>query len=197
MIRTFVAIELDTNVRALLTQWQGQAKQRLGRAASSARIQWVRPESIHLTLKFLGDIDEAMVPDLEQALGEATRQVPRFSVEVSEMGGFPDLKAPRVLWVGLSDPDGHLMRLATGVEQALVALGCDPERKPFHPHLTLARIKDGSREVGRALAASPVRQPNPQGRLVVHGVALMKSDLKPSGAVYTRLVEALLKPSAE
>ncbi len=197
MIRTFIAVELDRDVRALLTAWQREAKQRLGRVASVARVQWVRPEAIHLTLKFLGDTDETMLPDIERALTEATRPVTRLRVQVGELGGFPDLRGPRVLWVGLSDPGGLLTTLATRVEQGLVPLGWAPERKPFHPHLTLARIKSGSREVGRALAASAPRAPGPPGSVSVQAVALMKSDLKPTGAEYTRLVEVPLKPGDE
>jgi len=196
MIRAFVAIELDSDLRGVLAKAQSLVKERLAETASSARIQWVRMESLHLTLKFLGEINEALVPDIERALGHAVAGTARFAVQVGGYGVFPDARAPRVLWIGLADPHGALARLAGAVERAMQPLGFAPEPKGFSPHLTLARIKDGSREVGRAMPATGLLGTSSVlGSLTVEAVALMKSELKPSGAVYTRLVEVpLLAP---
>jgi len=200
MIRTFVAIELDEEIRKAIAgtqrQVQEQLMKQLRHTASDVRVQWVRPDSIHLTLKFLGDIDEARVEDIRAALLSAVGRQSRLAVEVGGLGVFPDLRLPRVLWVGLSGQVDALMRVAAEVEAALTGVGFPPESRPLSPHLTLARIKERSREVGKGLADSGLMtQPFRVGSLAVKTVCLMKSDLKPSGAVYSRLVEVPLKPS--
>ncbi len=200
MIRTFVAIELDEEIRKAIAGTQRQVQEQLMKhlrhTAPDVRVQWVRPGSIHLTLKFLGDIDEARVEDIQAALLSAVRTQSRLAVEVGGLGVFPDLRAPRVLWIGLSGQVDALMRVAAEVEAALTGVGFPPESRLLSPHLTLARIKERSREVGKGLADSGLMtQPFRIGSLAVHAVCLMKSDLKPSGAVYSRLVEVPLKPS--
>ncbi len=200
MIRTFVAIELDEEIRKAIAgtqrQVQEQLMKQLRHTASDVRVQWVRPDSIHLTLKFLGDIDEARVEDIRAALLSAVETQSRLTVEVGGLGVFPDLRAPRVLWVGLFGQVDALMRVAAEVEAAVTGVGFPPESRPLSPHLTLARIKERSREVGKGLTDSGLMtQPFRVGSLAVHAVCLMKSDLNPSGAVYSRLVEVPLKPS--
>lgn len=200
MIRAFIAVELTPGLRGHIEDLQQQVKrelvQELRRRAPGARIQWVRAESIHATLKFLGDVTEDGVRDIERALaGVATRHA-AFAVEVGGLGVFPGPRAPRVIWVGLGGAVDRLTRLAADVEAALAELGYPPERRPFQPHLTLARIKDHGREVGEALGRTGLlAQPTTVGQLDVSALALMKSELNPAGAVYTRLAEApLAKP---
>jgi 2'-5' RNA ligase len=195
-IRTFVAVELDDELRRSLIGLQEAVKTGLQVMASdrrldrSARVQWTRPESLHLTLKFLGDIDPAQVEPIQHALTERVSPLARFSVDVEGWGAFPDARAPRVLWVGLKsqhvrDP---LLELAAAVEQALMPLGFPTEDKPFNPHLTLARIKDGSRSIGHALrSAGRVSTIGRIGTLSVQAITFIKSELRPSGSLYTRL----------
>ncbi len=206
MIRTFVAVELSADLREALTRVQSQLRKGLqSKSSSDPRIQWVKPDGIHLTLKFLGEIAESLVEDIRTALTPAVSRFPRFRVEIQGLGGFPDLRAPRVLWVGVTgpgvrtqpdegtEPGNPLVHLARTIDQVLEPLGFAPETKPFHPHLTLARIKERSREVGRVMADRGGAEPvGPLGTLGINGVALVKSDLKPSGAVYTRLWEVPL-----
>lgn len=196
MIRAFVAVELTDELRSAIGLLQAQVKAELARelrrTAPDARLQWVRPESIHLTLKFLGDIVEGQVEEIGQALTTVVGSQPRFSLEVGGLGVFPDARAPRVLWVGLSGA-GPVISLARSVDGALAELNFAPETRPFNPHLTLARIKEHGREVGKALAAlGLLAAASPLGRLPVRTVALMRSELKPSGAVYSRLCEVSL-----
>src|SRR5919198_3347910 len=103
MIRSFVAIELPEDLRRTLTGVQEELKRALpsARRAAETRVQWVRPESLHLTLKFLGDIEEAHIEPLRLALIQAVAGFDRFSVEIEGIGGFPDARAPRVIWAGL------------------------------------------------------------------------------------------------
>ena len=195
MIRTFVAIELDTPLRKALAQAQADLRNRLQKAMGpDIRIQWVKPESVHLTLKFLGDIPEDRVPDVQAVLARVAGGHSRFTVDVEGLGVFPDARAPRVLWVGLTAHVDALKGLAADVEVALDTIGFAPEPKPFNPHLTLARIKERSRDVGRALAAGRMlERAAPLGTVMVNAIALMQSELKPSGAVYTKLCEVSLK----
>lgn len=196
MIRTFLAVELPPPLKQALARLQADVRNRISRELSPAmRIQWVRPDAIHLTLKFLGDIPEEQVDVLKSVVGNILGSVTPFSIEVAGLGVFPDLRAPRVLWVGLSGGDGPagLSHLATTIELSVAALGYPPESRPFNPHLTLARIKEGSREVGRALARIGLLDGNVQlGRLDVRTVALIQSELRPSGSVYTKLWEVPL-----
>jgi 2'-5' RNA ligase len=148
----------------------------------------VRPESLHLTLKFLGEIDEESVPDVLVALRIAAQRHGAFSLGVQGIGVFPDARGPKVVWAGLSGDVDTLTALALAVEEALIPAGIPPEGRPFTPHLTIARIKDGAREIGKALTANGFLESRLEmGSMNVHEVVLMKSDLKPSGSVYTRL----------
>lgn len=195
MIRTFVAIELDASVRQTLAQIQAMLRTRLQRAVGpDVRVQWVKPESIHLTLKFLGDISEDRVPGIQAALARAASGHVRFAVTVEGLGVFPDVRAPRVVWAGFTAHGDALNRLAADVETALAAIGCLPDPKPFHPHLTLARIKEGSRNAGRALSDGGVlARATPRAEATVAGVSLMKSDRQPSRSVYAQLCHVPLK----
>jgi 2'-5' RNA ligase len=195
MIRTFVAIELDASVRQTLAQVQATLRTRLQQAVGpGVRVQWVKPESIHLTLKFLGDISEDRVPGIQAALARAASGHVRFAVTVEGLGVFPDVRAPRVVWVGLTTHVDALTRLAADVEAVLAEVGCSPDPKPFHPHLTLARIKEGPRDVGRALSDGGVlAHATQRAEATVAGVSLMKSDLQPSGSVYMQLCHVPLK----
>ena len=186
-MRTFVAIELDPPIRQAVVDVQTTLKRELG-SLPGARPQWVRPESLHLTLKFIGEIEEESLPDVLVALRIAAQRQSAFSLGVRGIGVFPDARAPKVVWAGLSGDVDTLAALALAIEEALIPAGIPPEGRPFTPHLTIARIKDGSREIGKALTANGFLERRLElGSMNVHEIVLMKSDLKPSGSVYTRL----------
>lgn len=188
MIRTFIAAELDPKLKKALATMQDSLKQALHRLAPAGRVQWVRVESIHLTLKFLGDIEETQVENILQLLREAARDRAPFSVQVEGLGVFPDLRVPRVLWVGLSGDAKRLIQLAHSIDTTLAPLGLLPEPKPYSPHLTLARVKEGALNIGKALVDSGVmRESQLMGKLSIDAVALIKSQLTPSGSIYSRL----------
>ena len=194
MIRTFVAIELEAPVRQALAQAQATLRGQLQKTVPDVRIQWVKPESIHLTLKFLGDIPEDRVPGIQAALARVASGHARFAVAVEGLGVFPDVRAPRVVWIGLTAHVDALTRLTADIETALVAIGCSPDPKPFHPHLTLARIKERSRDVGRALSdGGLLAYATQREEMTVAVVSLMKSDLQPPGSGYAQLCHVPLK----
>lgn len=205
MIRAFLAVELDENLRAAIEQVQRELRDRISRQLGrDARIQWVRPESIHVTVKFLGDIEEAFVDRIRHVLGPALADTSRFTVPAGGIGVFPNRDGPRVLWIGCaggaeqSEEAGRWRRLHQAVERALEPLGFAAEAKPFSPHLTLARVKDGERQVGKVLAQSGVfDRPLSCGSLVVGAIALMRSELKPAGAEYKRLWQVELQQAAD
>lgn len=189
MVRTFVAIELDTAfVRVLATM---QADLQKGGAARAGR--WVRPEGIHLTLKFLGDVPEDKLDAIYRAVGNACASFAPFTLTLGTLGCFPNLRRPRVVWVGVQDEAGQLAALQQAVERELDQLGYQPEERGFTPHLTLARVREETRHedvealvklIDKAQVATP---PPPVTTMRVESVSVMKSDLQPSGAVYTEL----------
>ena len=185
-IRSFIAVELPPDVR--------EAVDRVMRGLSATAVdgvRWVRPEGVHLTLKFLGDIDADSVPAVSQsALDRSAPHLPCHSTSSWRgVGAFPNERRPRVIWVGLSGAIEPLLALQRSVERELEALGFPRERRAFTPHLTLGRVRDRiSPTQGRALSeALGGVSVQPGVKLPVGEVSLMQSDLQPSGAVYTRL----------
>jgi 2'-5' RNA ligase len=197
VIRAFLAVELSQELRDELAVLQQELKQRMEpEMKRHIRISWVQPGKIHLTIKFLGDMDEQVIDPLlvtvEQAIGRQTA----VNVPLERLGVFPHPQSPRVLWIGPSvnwEQGAEARRVAEihgAIEQACEGVGVLRETKPFSPHLTLARIKVGERQVGVALAKIGVLdRPLSSGSLAVESVVLMQSELKPTGSVYTKLWE--------
>jgi 2'-5' RNA ligase len=148
-------------------------------------VKWVRGDSVHLTLKFLGNADEAMVGAIGDAAARCTRGVGSIPLSVGGVGAFPDMRRPRVVWVGLGGQIGRLAELSGALEDACFELGFKKEGRPFRPHLTLGRVKD--RLSVEAIKRIEQSKDVILGDMVVDGIELIKSDLFPSGAVYTTL----------
>ena len=195
MIRTFLAVEVSAALGARLAHLQQDLRKQLGcHVPPDVRIAWVQPGSMHLTVKYLGDTDEALISRLRPALERAvTSQLP-IDIPLERLCVFPRPQQPRVLWIGPSeqwregDNADRLTALHQAVEAACESFGCAPENRPLSPHLTLARIKTGERQVGLALMKSGVRdRPVAVGALSVTALVLMKSELRPSGPLYSPL----------
>lgn len=201
MIRAFLAVELPHELRAQLATVQQELTRSIEpEMKRDWRISWAQPASIHLTIKFLGDMDEQVIDPLRAALEQAIGSRVAVNVPLERLGAFPRPQSPRVLWVGPSDQwerGAEAKRVAEihdAIEQACEGLRFLRETKPFSPHLTMARIKVGERQVGVALAKSGVLdRPLSLGSFAVESVVLMKSELRPTGSVYTRLWETRLK----
>jgi len=192
-IRAFIAVELDAELKATLAQVQAGLRDQV----PPRSVRWVRPDGIHLTLKFLGDTPPDKVEAIQAALARAAGEVEPFTFSVSGVGCFPDLRRPRVVWLGLHEPAGALTRLWKAIEAHVAPLGFPTEGRPFSPHLTLGRLnRDAStadaRQVGQAVTASAPGLAAIHDEMAVRAVGLIKSDLRPGGAVYTRLFEAEL-----
>ncbi|HSL02981.1 MAG TPA: RNA 2',3'-cyclic phosphodiesterase [Nitrospiraceae bacterium] len=201
MIRAFLAVELSQELRTEFAAVQQELKQRIEpEMKRDTRISWVQPDKMHLTIKFLGDMDEQIIDPLLGAVERAIGNQPSVNVPLERLGAFPRPHSPRVLWVGPSENweqgvEGKRVTESHGaIEQACEGLNFLRETRPFSPHLTLARIGTGERHIGVALAKSGVfDRPFSCGSLAVKSVVLMKSELKPTGSVYTRLWEVRLR----
>jgi len=195
VIRAFLAVELSQELQAELATVQQDLKRRIEpEMKRDTRISWAKPASIHLTIKFLGDMDEQVIDPMLVAVEQTVGSQRPVNVPLERLGAFPRPQSPRVLWVGPSENwerGGEATRIAEihgAIEQACEGLSFLRETRPFIPHLTLARIKVGERHVGVALAQSGVLDlPLSLGSLAVASVVLMKSELKPTGSVYTKL----------
>ena len=190
-IRAFVAIELPEAVTAALGELVGALS-----AADVRGVRLVRPQGIHLTLKFLGNISDGLVGDIVGTASEAAESSAPFNLELGEVGAFPSVNRPRVLWVGMSGGVGPVLALQECIAESLVPLGFDRESRPFSPHLTVARIRDGTSISDRRLAAEVLlAAPFRTGlRIPVESISLMRSILHPGGAIYERLASVRLGP---
>ena len=190
VIRAFIAIELSTEIQQALEQASNQLKGQLGRVP----VRWVPVKNIHLTLKFLGDVSLANLEVLESILlGEAARCVP-FEVSVGKLGAFPSTRRPRVIWIGVEAP-AELGQLQRALDEATARLGYPSEERGFSPHLTLGRISRNAnneelRRIGQVVEGTNVGR---LGAMQVQEVNLYRSDLQPTGAVYTCLYSANFK----
>lgn len=191
-IRAFIAIEMPEAIRSALSSLQGSL-----RPDQHPYVKWVDPWGIHLTLKFLGNIPQRQVPEIVEAMSHASTGVPPFQLHLGELGAFPNLGRPRVIWVGMTGEVDALLRLQKGIDQALVPLGFAMETRPFTAHLTLGRLRerasyDERKRIGglvlstQGFVATPMR---------VTEVSLMRSRLTPAGAIYSRLATVELKDS--
>ena len=183
-VRCFVAVELPA-----------EARRCIGALAAGLRETGVRglrpvnPDGVHLTLKFLGDVSTSTVGEVSSALEAAAAAAQPFDLDLRGVGGFPDMRRPRVLWVGVGGDLDALQRLYESVESALAPLGFPPEGRAFTPHLTLARLRDGTSTEERARAGAVLASLawEEGASAPVGGVSLMRSTLGPGGAVYARL----------
>ena len=182
MIRSFLAIEVPETILKKIGQVQEDLK------SSHADVRWVSPEKIHLTLKFFGNIDEARIEPIVKSIQSPTQATVPFPLRVKGLGAFPHLKNPRVIWTGLIDEEEALVSFQKRVETELEKIEFEPEGRPFQAHLTLGRAKS-NRGRDELVARMERYREEEFGDFRVERVTLFKSDLKPTGPIYTRLRE--------
>ncbi len=178
-IRTFAAIKIPEELQNKLGSIQNELKTIPG------RITWVAPENIHLTLKFLGEVEGRKLDKITRELNKASEVCSPFMLEFTELGAFPNLERPRVIWIGISGNE-QLHRLQREVEQRLRKCGFAPESKRFSPHLTLGRIRSLKDRPMLRTAVSSVRLPELE-EFRIDNIYLMRSQLRPDGPWYTKL----------
>jgi len=189
-VRSFIAIELPDELKLGLTQLQARLK-----SGKQPSVKWVDPHSIHLTLKFLGNISVDSISDITAAMEKAAQGIPPFHLEVKDLGVFPNLRRVQVVWVGISGQVDRLSRLQQNIESNLAPLGFAPESRPFTPHLTLARVRDRAspderQEFGQLIVNAKFEA---VFTFEVEAVSLMKSQLTREGAIYSRISSVKLK----
>jgi len=184
-LRLFVAVDLPGQVREELGRAQGELRRH-----DLSHLRWVRPQGIHLTLKFLGETPAGRVAAITTALAGATRGRPGFRLALGAPGTFGNRRGPRVLWLDVIGDIERLRGLQAAVEEALVEIGFPSEDRGFSPHLTLARVPQPARPGTAERIAQALRAVTPpRAEFDVREVVLMRSTLQPGGAVYERLAE--------
>jgi 2'-5' RNA ligase len=184
MVRTFVALVIPKPWIPYLARVEEDLSARM------SGLSWVKPDNMHITIRFLGDLGDSGV----RRVGESTRRGAgphrAFPARLGELGAFPTVSRPRVLWMGLAEGSAESIALAKSVNQSLQGDGFGPPDKPFRPHITLARVRERAQgvETMREYALPPLPEAVPLDRIVV-----MKSDLHPTGARYTALEEIRLR----
>ncbi len=158
---------------------------------AEARLRVVAPENLHITLKFLGNVDEGLVPSIVEVIERSCDGVHPSVLDLRGTGAFPSLRAPRVLWVGVEGGEG-LVAVARGLEEGLQRLGFERERRRFSPHLTVARVK---RPKGKAELVRLMESYHNQefGEQRVDEILLKRSELTPSGPIYSTLAKVVLR----
>ena len=180
MIRSFIAIDFPDETRKALEDIQKELKQ------SGAGVRWIKPSSIHLTLRFLGNIHAAQVEEIARAVAQEIRDQAPITLRPAGLGAFPSLRKPRVIWIGMEGEVQRLTGIQARVETALEVLGFAREKRSFRPHLTIGRVKD-RRWLQSLVDAMASLDMKPFNSFDADEIILYKSDLRPTGAIYTKL----------
>lgn len=193
-LRLFAAITLGPDLKSDLGALERNLQAAFRERHVSKAVRWVGPENIHLTLKFLGQVDEERVPGLISALQESSTQIAPFNMTVGGLGCFPNARRPNVIWAGLAGDVSSAIELARRLEESFNRLGFPRETRPLSPHLTLGRVR---REAGLAdrTAVGAIVEALPAqvyGTIAANALHLIKSDLRPGGPVYTGLTSIAL-----
>lgn len=180
-LRLFCAVELPDELRSRV----GERVRRLRAEFPDVRASWEKPEKLHVTLKFLGDVEHARVDALSKAAARAVTNLEPFELTIEGPGTFPPHGQPRVLWLGIVDASGRLALMQRALEAECDAAGFPRESRAFNPHLTLARVR--SPQGARELAAAHRELPFAPQRFKVSELVVMRSELGPGGSRYTPL----------
>jgi 2'-5' RNA ligase len=179
-VRLFVACEVPEDAREAIGTLISDLRSRSGTA-----VRWIRPEGVHVTLKFLGEVPVKKLPAIKLAIQEAVVGHQPFELEFSSIGTFGGREGLRIMWVGVAGDVLRLEALVKSVNAALAVVGFEPERRPFRPHLTLGRVRDEISTRQRAEIEVAVGKTEvPQATWRTAQVSLMRSRLTPQGAMY-------------
>jgi 2'-5' RNA ligase len=184
LIRAFIAIELPEELQSGILRLQNEFK-----SAGHTRVKWVTPQNIHLTLKFLGNISSEKAEEIKEVLEKAKQGIAPFQLKTDKLGAFPNIRQPRVFWLGMTGELETLLTLQQCIDKALINLGFSKEERLFSPHITIARTRDSATreekaEFGKSIEKTPFTD---RYTIYVASFNLMRSQLLPSGAIYSRL----------
>lgn len=188
-IRTFIAIRLPEETKDFLGKLQDILK------ISDADVKWVKKENIHLTLKFLGEIEKKKIDEIIKIIDNLSNSISVFQLEVSEIGAFPKKEYPRVIWAGLVSGDKEMRQIAKELDNAICKIGLPKESRSFSSHITLGRVRSSlnKKQLIEQLNYLEGNFPKPKPKCKVDKITLLKSTLTPSGPIYEVLHERNLK----
>jgi 2'-5' RNA ligase len=188
-IRTFIAVELPTEVRS--------AAARLAKSLAEAPVEarWTEPDNLHWTLQFLGDVTVNETPRICQAVAKAVANLPRFELHALGAGAFPKIERPRTLWLGAQEGRDQMIALHDQIEESMSALGFRSEGRRFRPHITLGRLRHVDAGLDTLIELLRSHVEFDAGRMDVREVAIFSSELRRTGPIYTRLGTAKLAGS--
>ena len=182
-LRTFIAITLNSEIQQFLSRTQDHLK-KLG-----CDIKWVKPENIHFTLKFLGDVKLKKIDEVKQTLENLAKNMQPVDIELTQLGAFPNVQRPRILWAGIKDEEKRITQFAKLLEDHFGKIGFKKEKKPFSPHLTIGRIRSPknlnllSEMISKYSLPVDLKQ-------TAQNITLYKSTLTPAGPIYEPLHSA-------
>jgi 2'-5' RNA ligase len=184
-MRTFIAIELPEEIKKQIEKLQAPLKK------TRAFVSWVKPGNIHVTLKFLGEVPEEKTNEVFSATERAVGGTKRFSMSLKGTGGFPNLRRPRVIWIGTGSGEEELSCLAEKIEEEMEKIGFPKEKRKFSPHFTIGRVKSSKNieELAQQVESTEFETKT----IEVNQVVVMRSQLHPAGAIYTPLKKLPLK----
>ena len=177
--RSFIALEIPEKIRHNVMEFQNRLK------SIHDDIKWVRAENLHLTLKFLGNVEKNRINDLTALIHKALQEFEPFEVALGGSGVFPNRHRPNVLWIGFLRGKEHLRTMASVLNESLIKMGFEEERRKYHPHITLGRVRSRQKIVKTIELMESLSFL--EQSFLVQELVLMKSDLRPSGAEYTPL----------
>jgi len=181
LLRCFIAIEIPETIRRAIADSIDSLKK------SGAEVKWISPENIHITVQFLGETEESLIPTIKEALDKILSPYAPFYIKIADVGCFPDGRRPRVIWVGLGEAQ-PLINLQRDIAGEMIKFGYPKEERGFTPHVTIGRVKS-HRNVGDLLKRLDEIKATSFSDFEVEKITLMKSELKPSGAIYHSLAE--------
>lgn len=186
-LRTFIALDLGKPIRDRLHALQEQL------ASSGATVKWVEPENLHVTLLFLGEVEQRAVNDVCRAVGAVASEVPSFSISVEGAGAFPNARRPRIVWVGVGAGAPEVTSLHDALENSLLNLGCyRREERKYTPHVTLGRVRQEDVQSGLETAIKK-QEKWKAGETTIAEVLVLSSELTRDGPVYSVLSRAALR----
>ena len=181
-IRAFIAIPIENSVKKKIAEIQDNIK-----TNNNWEVKWVKPDNIHLTLKFLGDINSEDINQVENSLVKSVKNIKKFSLKIKGVGVFPNLNKPRVIWVGINDSNSLIKNLYKRIENNMHEIGFLKEKRSFNPHLTIGRIKNNI--LKSELKQTLIEYDQFNIDFICDSVLLYKSVLKPTGSEYSVIAD--------
>ncbi|MBI4684821.1 MAG: RNA 2',3'-cyclic phosphodiesterase [Nitrospirae bacterium] len=180
-LRCFIAVELSDDIRNVIDLHITRLRE------TRADIKWVQAKNLHLTLKFLGKTSDELIPEIQKRLCSIAGKHENFFLNLYGAGVFPNIKNPRVVWLGLQDSE-EIVRIQRDIDESMAGLGFEKEGRGFSPHLTIGRVRS-LKNIDMVIKELATLDKTDFGKIEVKNIALMKSELKQGGAEYFRLCE--------